>query len=72
MTTFEPVNLDAMAVSELDTFCQDVANPMALRDYARRKARAMQYRLGGMITSAMVCEADCDSLYDRLPDEWKW
>jgi hypothetical protein len=40
--------------------------------YCSRKIKAMQHRLAGRIDLALQNEAQCDDLYSRLPDAWRW
>lgn len=46
--------------------------PPAYLDYCYVKARAMTARVIGDITYAMRMERECDAIYRRLPEDWKW
>jgi len=66
---FESPNLDGMMEAEL----LDLSLVLdTLRLYARAKAQAMQFRSIGMIQQALQIEEHCETLYKRLPQEYRW
>ncbi len=46
--------------------------PAAYLNYARRKARAMDCRMSGLIEEARTHEAACDAIYKTIPALWRW
>lgn len=71
-------NLDAMDADDLREWAADA--PLSLPEpargmlitYANTKADAMDQRLAGRILRAARLEIQCDALYQRLPDEFRW
>lgn len=72
-TTPQDVNLDCFVKpDELDPFINDENLPDSLRDYAREKKEAMSQRLAGNIQIALDHEANCQKIYETIPENWQW
>ena len=70
------VNLDCMPIEELrellPQLTQQKGMKSPLREYARLRIMATEYRTAGNIAKALAAENECDWLYARLPTELKW
>jgi hypothetical protein len=66
---FEFPNLDCMSVDELNKF-SGVASTLC--QYASLKATAMLWREQGRIEDAKRSEKHLETLYQMLPEEWRW
>ena len=72
-TVFEPVDLDAMDLDELEVFAQNRENPAGLRVYAGHKAKAIYWRLRGDTKRAIRHESACDETYRLyVPKSLRW
>ncbi len=79
------MNLDAMATHELASFQRDALSKAfeargtvdsqtwaTLASYAGAKRAAIVVRQAGAIATAAQLEAECDALYERLPESVRW
>jgi hypothetical protein len=66
------MNLDGYFPEDLDEIAQDETRPRFYREYAHQKARAMRKRADGRITQATTEENICESLYNAMPEGFKW
>ena len=62
-------NLDCLDETEVREWRNTFSE---LSNYAFRKAAAMGCRKAGKIEAALLHEAACQSIYNRLPDSVKW
>jgi hypothetical protein len=69
LALMDNLNLDAMEVDELRGLIFPLEQ-MAL--YAKVKLAAMEARLAGSISVAQAREAECDAIYLKLPEKWRW
>lgn len=76
---FEVENLDGMSPEELRAYANSLSelakahsSASTTREYALRKADAMEDRMLGRIQQALDTEGSCDRLYGRLPEWAKW
>jgi hypothetical protein len=67
---FKVPNLDCGASPEILKATSDVLARLA--EYARMKAKAMQFREAGRIDVALKAESRCDWLYRQLPETHRW
>lgn len=63
------LNLDCMTLEEVDELHKHLMNLVV---YTMQKATAMRRRLNGDILVALELERTCETIYDQLPDNWKW
>ena len=73
----EPENLDAfLDPADLNAHIAAVVDAgnydAQYINYGKRKARAMDCRLMGLIEEALVNERACDSIYPSISDAWSW
>lgn len=67
------VMLDGVKVTFSAGPCQaTVTLRSELESYARLRAKAGVARRLGDIRHALECEGQCDELYSRLPEGWRW
>lgn len=66
------MNLDGYFPEDLDEIAQDKTRPRFYREYAHQKARAMRCRANGRIAQATTEENICESLYNAMPEGFKW
>lgn len=68
---FEAPNLDCLSVDPSD---YEAASWVLCRlaTYARVKGEAMQQRLRGDVTQALISERVCDGIYKALPKWARW
>lgn len=66
------MNLDGYFPEDLDAIAQDETRPRFYREYAHQKARAMRYRANGRIAQATTEEGICESLYNAMPEGFRW
>ena len=66
---FEPPNLDCLADSDLASLAVVFQR---LLDYARKKTKAMAWRLEGRVTGAAMLESELEQMYQRLPAAYRW
>jgi len=71
-------NLDGMNLDDLDELVKAGHSLLtrrdraALRAYAHNKATAMRCRASGNVARALAFEAECDRIYNHLPQGLKW
>jgi hypothetical protein len=63
------LNPDAMVVEDLGPLARNLRR---LAHYCTLRQIALRYRAHGAIDAALDAEADCETLYTKLPPEWRW